>query len=224
MPAQLDAFLPHRRSQTSKKRPPQHPHNHHPHQPRDSNRHISTADMPAKDHASRSNTLRVLDEFDCHPLSYPYAPSTIASTISTDDDEHDEEDEGQPSPTASQPPLSSVAAPSQRSSHTSYGTTWFNDDLGFNPPSNSAHDSVLADESCTFDTNDWFAQFNGQLDISDDAPSRENLETAGELPIFDAAGNARPFKSLYSRGSVVGDRQLLVFIRHFYCGVSLASI
>ncbi|KAF2227535.1 AhpC/TSA antioxidant enzyme-domain-containing protein [Elsinoe ampelina] len=165
-----------------------------------------------------------LDQFDEHPFSYPYL-NTIASSSSSANE----------SPTTSHPPVSSISPPSQRSSHTSfetsYETSWFVDEDSKppTPPSIHGNDSVIThntsfDDSCQFDTNDWFAQFDGQLDISDDPPSREALQSAGEIPVYDAAGNSRPFKSLYSLGDVVGDRQLIIFIRHFYCGACKAYI
>lgn len=82
-------------------------------------------------------------------------------------------------------------------------------------------DEMAEGAACQFDDSDWFAQFDGQLDISDEPPSRDALDTAGDIPIYDSAGGQRPFKSLFARGDVVGDRQLIVFIRHFYCGVCI---
>ncbi|KAF2149246.1 hypothetical protein K461DRAFT_231206 [Myriangium duriaei CBS 260.36] len=87
----------------------------------------------------------------------------------------------------------------------------------------SPNDSQLS-LSCAFDKSDWFAQFDGQLDVSDDPPSREVLAEAGEIPLYDSAGNTRLFKTLFSRGEVVGSRQLIIFIRHFYCGACKAYI
>jgi hypothetical protein len=47
-------------------------------------------------------------------------------------------------------------------------------------------------------------------------PSVETLEAAGDLAIKDEHGKAIPFKSVYEGQT---GRQLIVFIRHFYCGV-----
>jgi hypothetical protein len=46
-------------------------------------------------------------------------------------------------------------------------------------------------------------------------PEVQTLAEAGELEILDEQGNKLPFKSLY----VDRDRSLIVFIRHFFCGV-----
>ncbi|TKX20256.1 hypothetical protein C1H76_7556 [Elsinoe australis] len=169
------------------------------------------------------NRRRIVDQFDDHPFSYPYI-NTIASDSSS----------ANQSPTTSQPPASSTTTASQRSSHTSWDTSWptswFVDEDSKPPTPLSArgHDSVITqetyDDSCQFDNSDWFAQSDGEIDISDDPPSREALQEAGEIPVYDAAGNSRAFKSLYSLGDVVGDRQLIIFIRHFYCGACKAYI
>lgn len=47
-------------------------------------------------------------------------------------------------------------------------------------------------------------------------PDAKTLEEAGNLPIKDENGNEVLLKSLYENQT---GRQLLVFIRHFYCGV-----
>lgn len=57
------------------------------------------------------------------------------------------------------------------------------------------------------------------LELSDDLPTPEQLHKADDIPIYDAEGNERPFSSLYRGTEHQGQRQLLIFIRHFYCGV-----
>lgn len=47
----------------------------------------------------------------------------------------------------------------------------------------------------------------------------KTLEEAGKINIKDCDGKEVEFKSLYS-GKPDGERQLIVFIRHFMCGVS----
>jgi hypothetical protein len=57
-----------------------------------------------------------------------------------------------------------------------------------------------------------------------DSPSKlcteEEFEEAGNVPIFDAEGNSRPFKNLYTGNQAIGEQQLIIFVRHFFCGVS----
>ncbi|GAM89951.1 hypothetical protein ANO11243_079910 [Dothideomycetidae sp. 11243] len=93
-----------------------------------------------------------------------------------------------------------------------------------NPSPPPRHRKVRTTRCFLRTRNDWFAQFDGELDISDDPPSRDALEEAGDIPVFDSAGNQRAFKSLYTVGDVVGSRQLIIFIRHFYCGACKAYI
>lgn len=180
------------------------------------------------------------DQFDDHPFSYPYLISNLDSSSSS----------AVESPSLAQPAVSSVSPPSRRSSRTSWETSWFDDDDGDKLADVSPYgtdqcemgdydedfdyddeeyemrdDSVLAgddSESCNFNNSEWFRQYNGQLDVSDNAPNEDVLNTAGEIPVYDSAGGSRPFKSLFAQGDVVGDRQLIIFIRFFYCGVSTA--
>jgi len=128
---------------------------------------------------------------------------------------------------------SSSSPTSTVTSNTSHGTTrssndesWFVDDSkpaspDFEHNEHNFRDSAMTYDSCQFDADDWFAQFRGDIDISDTPPAHSSVERAGNVPVFDSAGNSRPFKSLFSIGEAVGDRQLIIFIRHFFCGVSL---
>ncbi|KAI9767767.1 MAG: hypothetical protein M1840_005448 [Geoglossum simile] len=68
--------------------------------------------------------------------------------------------------------------------------------------------------SCDFDPS---AEFQGDLAVSDDVPTKEILDQAAELPVLAVDGSSHPFKSLYS-GEGVARRVLVVFVRHFFCG------
>lgn len=146
---------------------------------------------------------------------YPYRTSSLANSTAS----------ASTSPTLSHQ-ASSYQAPSYQTDASSYepDTSWFADRDSKPASLLSPHDSVAASSphSDHFDADDWFAQFNGDIDISDDLPKRQDLSNIADVPVFDAAGNSRAFKSLYSVGDVVGDRQLIIFIRHFYCGVSVS--
>ncbi|KAF7196419.1 Peroxiredoxin-like 2C [Pseudocercospora fuligena] len=48
-------------------------------------------------------------------------------------------------------------------------------------------------------------------------PSPQTLAQAGDLKIKDKDGNEIPFKDLYT-GKADNERQLIIFIRHFFCG------
>jgi len=47
-------------------------------------------------------------------------------------------------------------------------------------------------------------------------PDQKTLQEAGELEVFDESGKAITFDQLYNTEG----RQVVVFIRHFFCGVS----
>ena len=53
-------------------------------------------------------------------------------------------------------------------------------------------------------------------------PSPQALDLAGDISIFDAEGNSRPFRSLYEGPRAIGDQQLIIFVRHFFSGVRSA--
>jgi hypothetical protein len=63
------------------------------------------------------------------------------------------------------------------------------------------------------------AEFNGEIDTDNTIPSPEMLRRVADLPVLDKDGKSRPFKSLYS-GPNVARRVLVIFVRHFFCGVS----
>lgn len=52
-------------------------------------------------------------------------------------------------------------------------------------------------------------------------PDPKTLSEAGEVLIKDKDGNDVPFKSFYT-DKPADERQLIVFVRHFHCGVSPA--
>ena len=76
------------------------------------------------------------------------------------------------------------------------------------------------EHSCVLDNDDWFGRFREDLDVSDECPDRGTLAAAGEVPLYDAHGNVRQFKTFFTGLDAIGERQLIIFIRHFYCGVS----
>jgi hypothetical protein len=101
----------------------------------------------------------------------------------------------------------------------------------FSPPqlSGSFHDTAASDTATTTsfqhsftDADDWFGRFREDLDISDDCPDQEQLVVAGQVPVYDANGNARPFSTFFTGLDAIGDRQFVIFVRHFYCGACQA--
>ena len=59
--------------------------------------------------------------------------------------------------------------------------------------------------------------FQGDLKVNNLPPNKNTLVTAGELPVLDKDGKKLPFKSLYPTN--LRQRVLIIFIRHFFCGV-----
>lgn len=57
-------------------------------------------------------------------------------------------------------------------------------------------------------------------DAHRELPSKETVQKAGEHMIKDETGNEIAFKTLYA-DKPADERQLIVFVRHFFCGVSL---
>lgn len=58
--------------------------------------------------------------------------------------------------------------------------------------------------------------FEGDIKVSKKPPLQSDLQKIADLPVLDATGKSHTFKSLYD-----GKRKvLIVFIRHFFCGVS----
>ncbi|KAF2678689.1 hypothetical protein K458DRAFT_422920 [Lentithecium fluviatile CBS 122367] len=59
--------------------------------------------------------------------------------------------------------------------------------------------------------------FSGNIDVNDDIPTNKDLARVEDLLVLDAQGQSRPFKELY-KGKGVAPRQLIIFVRHFFCG------
>jgi hypothetical protein len=81
------------------------------------------------------------------------------------------------------------------------------------------------DSSSSFDLDAYYAQFfdsTDEIELSDDCPPRETLAEAGKIPIYDADGSSRPFSTLYEGELAIGEQQLIIFVRHFFCGVRIS--
>jgi len=58
------------------------------------------------------------------------------------------------------------------------------------------------------------------FDTNNDLPSAESISKLGNLTVLDKDGKSIPFKNVYSGPNRVR-RVLVVFIRHFFCSVSV---
>ena len=63
--------------------------------------------------------------------------------------------------------------------------------------------------------------FQGDVLVSNDIPTQADLDKCSDLLVLDAQGTSRPFKTLHA-GEGVAPRQLIIFVRHFFCGVSMS--
>lgn len=61
--------------------------------------------------------------------------------------------------------------------------------------------------------------FKGEVDTNNEIPSLQVLRAIENYTVFDRDGKTHPFRSLYT-GHNVARRVLIIFIRHFFCGVS----
>jgi len=64
--------------------------------------------------------------------------------------------------------------------------------------------------------------FVGAVDSDNNIPSAETLKRIENYMVLDKDGRSHSFKSLYS-GSHAARRVLVIFVRHFFCGVSFLS-
>ena len=72
--------------------------------------------------------------------------------------------------------------------------------------------------------NSHTAEFSGDLETNNELPSRTILNDVADLPVLNAEGKELTFKSLYlpQKGEEQMEvrRVMVIFIRHFFCGVS----
>jgi len=92
------------------------------------------------------------------------------------------------------------------------------------------HSSHSAEHSVNVvDPDEWFAKFRSDSadqheHITDECPDRATLAAAYNIPIYAADGSPMPFGQLYHQATAQHTRQLIIFIRHFYCGACQAYL
>ena len=67
-------------------------------------------------------------------------------------------------------------------------------------------------------------EFSGNIKVSQKLPTKKDIEKVAELPVLDRTGESRTFKSLHSDPEHPEARTLVIFIRHFFCGVRSCSL
>lgn len=65
--------------------------------------------------------------------------------------------------------------------------------------------------------------FQGEVETNNELPTPETLRKIESYTVLDADGKSHTFKSLYA-GHNVARRVMIIFVRHFFCGVSFASL
>ena len=68
------------------------------------------------------------------------------------------------------------------------------------------------------DANTNPVDFEGSVDSNNELPSAETIARIEKYVVLDRDGKSHPFKSLYT-GKHVARPVLLIFVRHFFCGV-----
>lgn len=63
------------------------------------------------------------------------------------------------------------------------------------------------------------ADFKGDIKVNNNPPTKGDLEKVSGLPVLDKNGKKYTFKSLYADNQNGPRRVLIIFIRHFFCGV-----
>jgi hypothetical protein len=77
----------------------------------------------------------------------------------------------------------------------------------------------------TVSDSDSVTRVSRQLTIESSALlSKSTLERAADLTVIDAQGQEIPFKELYRVQPGLSRRVMIIFIRHFFCGVSLPIV
>lgn len=102
------------------------------------------------------------------------------------------------------------------------------------------HESDEAYNAAYADADDWYVRPDGydahdddNVDDNDEddydyvpeeCPDPTTLAEAESIPVYSADGREIPFGSLYRPDMAVHQRQLIIFVRHFYCGACQAYL
>lgn len=66
-------------------------------------------------------------------------------------------------------------------------------------------------------------EFQGDIKVSTSLPSKSTLDKVADLVVFDVDGKTTPFKSLYWSDTKESEKVMIIFIRHFLCGVRMTA-
>ena len=65
------------------------------------------------------------------------------------------------------------------------------------------------------------AQCPEPIESEESLPSDKDWDRAKDIMLYDQQGEGRPFRSFIEGDQVMGSQQLVILVRHFFCGVSL---
>jgi len=87
------------------------------------------------------------------------------------------------------------------------------------------HYSMASFEEAAKDVDFGPLDFPKNVDVNDDLLSEETLAKIADYSLLDVNGKQVPFRSLYegTNGEKKNHKVLVVFVRHFYCGVCSKS-
>jgi len=88
-----------------------------------------------------------------------------------------------------------------------------------NPTSSKTSSETAFSSPSSASTVDPTFEFPGEVNTANDIPSQEVLKRVENFTVLDKDGKSASFKSLYS-GPNTARRVLVIFVRHFFCGVS----
>jgi hypothetical protein len=97
-------------------------------------------------------------------------------------------------------------------------TSTSNPSLSTSTPSKPSLDTSSAISSLNQASFDPAANFEGDLPTNNNLPTQRDLAAVNDVSVLDKNGKSVPFKSLYT-GPNVARRVLIIFVRHFFCGV-----
>ncbi|SMQ52705.1 unnamed protein product [Zymoseptoria tritici ST99CH_3D7] len=140
-----------------------------------------------------------------------------------------------PPPPSPQPRAIPTTSSSSRSSHQPADSVFSHagtmDTALTSPSLSSSNYKLLKDDPHPRDdvsNDEWFARFHSDLTldstISDPCPDRAALAAVQNVPIYSADGTTHPFGSIYDPALAQHTRQLVLFVRHFYCGACQAFL
>lgn len=66
--------------------------------------------------------------------------------------------------------------------------------------------------------------FKGDIKVDNVPPKKATLDKTANLPVLDQNKKSHSFKSLYADNENGPRRVLVVFIRHFFCGVIVSTL